>query len=477
MPSEAAAVYARMSHVKGGESVEEQAEAGLADCAANGWAVYDLYAEKRSASRYETRERGEWARLLADLQAGSFTVVWLWESSRGDRKLTSWSRFLDTCRELKVSVRVHTHDRTYRPWIGRDWTTLADEGVRSATSSDEASRRVLRGIAGAARKGKPHGTGKYGYERHYDPQTGKLAAVTALPAEAAVVTEITGRAAAEPVLLITRDLNARGIPSPSGGTWHPSVVRGIALDRAYIGKRRHGTLEYDAIWPAIATPAQHQAAVARLSDPRRRSSHASAQKYLLSYLALCGTCGSPLQVKTPRPRQPSSIYKCAGPGGCVSCVREALDAYIREVIAGLHAASGGHVPGGADEAGAQAARDEAGQLQARLDEHAAASISARSLAIIEGKLLPLIRAAGQKAARLSAPPPPFDPRDGWDAPMWAQKAVVRAVLDTISGTIELHPAARAGRIAGGVPLDLRRVVIRGVQDGSEVVLRWRPDGG
>ena len=39
----------------------------------------------RSASRFATRERKDWARLLADLAAGRFGVLMLWEASRGDR--------------------------------------------------------------------------------------------------------------------------------------------------------------------------------------------------------------------------------------------------------------------------------------------------------------------------------------------------------------------------------------------------------
>ncbi len=42
-----------------------------------------------SASRFATRDRPDYQRLLADISAGKLDVVVLWEASRGDRKLAT----------------------------------------------------------------------------------------------------------------------------------------------------------------------------------------------------------------------------------------------------------------------------------------------------------------------------------------------------------------------------------------------------
>src|SRR3954466_6070953 len=45
-----------------------------------------------SASRYTTKTRDDFDRLLADLRGGTFSAdeLWLWESSRGSRRVGEW---------------------------------------------------------------------------------------------------------------------------------------------------------------------------------------------------------------------------------------------------------------------------------------------------------------------------------------------------------------------------------------------------
>jgi site-specific DNA recombinase len=66
-------------------------------------------------------------------------VLWLWESSRGDRKLSSWAAMLETCREHKVGIYVVTHRRLYDMVNGREWKTLAEDRVDSQAESDKTS--------------------------------------------------------------------------------------------------------------------------------------------------------------------------------------------------------------------------------------------------------------------------------------------------------------------------------------------------
>src|SRR5262249_23732649 len=140
-----AVIYARQSQ-DSQRSTDEQAQAGRNRAELEGWRVFDLYRDGSSASRYATRERQERSRLLQDLERPSVAVLWLWESSRGDRKLASWSALLDKCRERNVRIYVESHGREYDMAKPRDWRTLAEDGVDSAYESEKVSARVKRAM-------------------------------------------------------------------------------------------------------------------------------------------------------------------------------------------------------------------------------------------------------------------------------------------------------------------------------------------
>lgn len=101
-------------------SIVEQIESGRKRAAAEGWDILAEYSDRTSASRYATRARDDWARLLKALERPDADVLWLWESSRGDRKLSSSAGMLETFREHKVQIYVETHHRLYDMAIGRE---------------------------------------------------------------------------------------------------------------------------------------------------------------------------------------------------------------------------------------------------------------------------------------------------------------------------------------------------------------------
>ena len=91
----------------------------------------------RTASRFATRDRPGYQRLLADITAGKLDVVVLWEASRGDRKLATWAQFLDACCEQGTGIYITSHGRLYDMANGRDWRNLVEDGVDSGYESGE----------------------------------------------------------------------------------------------------------------------------------------------------------------------------------------------------------------------------------------------------------------------------------------------------------------------------------------------------
>src|SRR6266481_6306087 len=104
--------YSRNSSAKQ-KSINDQKADNRRVCEAGGWSVVAELDDPSSASRYATKVRQNWVRLLELLP--DVDMVVLWEPSRGDRSLTSWAGFLDACRTHKVRIHAVSHQTTYDP--------------------------------------------------------------------------------------------------------------------------------------------------------------------------------------------------------------------------------------------------------------------------------------------------------------------------------------------------------------------------
>lgn len=320
--------YARQSKDKT-KSIDEQAKEMLDDAVTEGDEVVREYSDGVSASRHTRKLRDDWLKLLEDIRNKQADVVRLWESSRGDRKLTTWSAFLDLCRETGTLVRVTSHGRTYDLSRARDWRTLAEDGVDSSYESDKLRERVLRGVEGAAKTGKPHGKVLFGYTRVYDDR-GRYVEQVAHPEHSQTVQEAARRVyKGEACYAIAQDFNARQIAAPRGGRWDPTQIKRLVTNPGYVGKRVYrGEVIGDAQWPALIDQKTFDACVTRLSDPRRRSVEDLTVKHLLSGIAACDVCKTPLR-RIKNRGYPS--YQCPG-GFCVSVNMAKLEGYIEDVI-------------------------------------------------------------------------------------------------------------------------------------------------
>lgn len=443
-----AGVYARQSRNKA-KSITEQVDAGVAVATEHGWALAERYADGSSASRYARKGRDDWARVLTDIKAGRLTVLVLWESSRGDRTLTSWSQLLDLCRERGVKIYVISDERLYDPRNQKDWRNLANDGVASAAESDLISLRVRRGHAGAAADGKPsHGRCPYGYRRVYDPATGKLVGQEPDPDTAPYVQEIVRQVArGVPVSVITKALNNAGAPTISGAReWYRQRIRDVATNPAYIGVRVYNGAEYPATWSALVDRAAFYAARRVLGDPGRTTTKPGRQKHLLSYLALA-PCGA--EVCAVRGR-----YRCTK-DGCVTIVQaDADDVADEDMIAILSKPDvyeGLRRAGDDADRAVLAAEDEAAELRDQLGRWRTSAAKGKttpeSLAVIETDLTAQIRDAELRAKRAAIPPalrdvlePGEDVRTRWfAAPLAARRELIRTFA-----TVHIHKAARPG---------------------------------
>lgn len=456
-----AITYARSSSAKA-KSMDEQTHAGRETCAANGWTLVGELRDGRSASRFSTarQTRPAWVELQTRLP--DVDMIVLWEPSRGDRTLGSWITFVDACRTHGVKIHAIGHATTYDPSNARHYRALAEDGVDSAYETDKMSMRLRRGLAGVAERGRPHGATLYGYERVYDPHTRALVEQRAHAGRAPIVREIFKRVGeGDSLAAITRDLSARGVPSPAGGArWSSRAITDMVTNRAYAGVRVHRATggevtEHAAMWPALVDDATWYAVARIMADPARlapcrpRNGRATS---LLGNIARCGTCGQLLGVRTERD---GYVYRCCPKADC-----DALDALVTNVIiarlsdptvyAQLRHASD------TDDRAVVESRALVDRLTGELDEWRQSAIrgetSPGSLAAIEAGLSARIADAKRNASRASAPPalrgvvgPDGDIRARWSmASLGARRDIVKSImivtLNSSRGAIgpELH---------------------------------------
>lgn len=175
-----------------------------------------------------------------------------------------------------------------------------------------------------------------------------------------------------PLIQIEDELNAKGIPSPEGSAWRRGIIRKMAMNPAYIGKRvLRGEIVGDGIWPAMVDEDDFWACVRLLQDPSRTTTRAGRAVHLLSYLVHCGVCGAPLSSNmVNRHGWTGRVYSCSK-RRCAAVKAEFLDEYVQRTVVAwlalpetaemLSALSGG------DEQAASA-RAEAARLRAELED-------------------------------------------------------------------------------------------------------------
>ena len=380
-------IYARQS-VGNAASIAEQLDLGRKRAATEGWPVHATYSDPISASRYAHKLREDWPKLVADVQAGRVRIIWLWESSRGERRASAWLALLEDCRDHGCRIYVETHGRLYDMANPRDWRNLAEDGTDSEYESHKTSQRVQRSAAARAAAGGVNGKVPYGYIRRYELTPAGKRVMTGQephPAEAPVVREIIAAVAGgESLRAIAARLNEQGAPTRTGAKWSTTQVRGIALNLAYIGKRVHApgrrgsrsvpgpdAAVYDAIWPALVKEEVFYAARRILLDPARTTTRPGKAKHLLSMIATCGECGGPLAVTYRLRAGKRPAYACRD-RNCVTVDQDDLDGYVTaHVLAVVGKAGVWERLVAAGEAGnpeLDAARAELAEIEADYDE-------------------------------------------------------------------------------------------------------------
>ncbi|HEX5347876.1 MAG TPA: recombinase family protein [Pseudonocardiaceae bacterium] len=411
-----------------------------------------------SASRYGSKARDDFARLLGDLATGRFGAdeLWLWEPSRGSRKVSEWVTLIETCERAKVSIYVTTHRKLYDPTNARDRRSLLEDAVDAEYESAKTSDRVQRAARSRAAAGRPHGKLLYGYRREYDPKHGGYVRTVIDPVTGPVMVEVYRRYAdGEGLGVIAGSLTRRGVPTPqSARVWRWSTLRNLLANPGHLGHRvsaaGHATVE-DA-WPPLIDEATWYRARARLADPSRSSARGRPEvAHELSGIAECGVCTGRLVYNGGRSRKTTRAYPTyiCNDRRCVSRSARGLEANVRGTVFGMwdDEERVGRAAGGDPELPGLEAEHAA--LVARLgmwrDSAGDEGVSPAAVAAAERKLGPQIDQAQRRLdvarARRALPAVDGPLRDAWTTlPLTTRRTIIAA-----SVTIKVLPAGTGRR--------------------------------
>lgn len=307
----AAAIYARISSDQTGEGLGVARQ--LEDCrrlaADRGWSVAAEYVDN-DISAYRGKTRPEYARMLADIEAGRIDAVIAYHQDRLTRRPMEWEQFVELCDRAGVEqLATVTSDIDF----GNDNGMLVAR-ITAAVAANESARksaRIRRKIQQNVEQGRPNG----GAQRPFGYEPDK---VTVRESEAEIIRQLAARfLAGESLRSLVTWMNDQNIPTMAGAEdWRTTTLRQILIGGRIAGIRDHlGEPAGPAAWPAIITREQHDQILATMRS-KQRTGRRAPRRYLLSGLLRCGKCGIKLYSSA---RQERRRYVCmSGPdhGGC-----------------------------------------------------------------------------------------------------------------------------------------------------------------
>lgn len=351
-----AAAYVRKSTEQTGTSLEARSVArqiarSREFALGHGWSIPDAHVfADDGISGAEFEHRPGLQALLASLKPKPpFTHLVMMDSSRLGRESFETNYVMK--RLLQAGVRVHTY-LDGREITAQDKMRHTVNGLVDDEERERGRRRTRDAMQTKARQGHVAGGSVFGYRNvEVRDAQGRRAHVTReiVPAEAAVLRQLAA--------LYVDGLGFRGVakrlnadhalaPTPRRPGrprgWSPSSVRDCLMRSDYRGvltwgrkKKRdewgatHPTTQPTADWITVAAPqlrildAPTAAAIdARLTDQRAiylRASHGTLaskpvngmdSKFLLTGLAVCGTCGGAFAPRLAAGRSRHQVYRC-----------------------------------------------------------------------------------------------------------------------------------------------------------------------
>lgn len=374
------AIYARISDDRDGNRLGVGRQ--VADCTAR--AILDGHKQEairqyvdNSISATKRVRRPEYDRMLADMEAGLISPIYVYALDRLTRRPAELEQFMTLADKHDIRLVNIAGEVDLSTSSGRMVARIM--GAVASQETDRLGERIQRKILQLVESGQPAGGRRlYGYRW----VTGRGLVIN--QAEAKIVREIARRILAKESLhAIAGDLNDRGVPTASGDAWGVLLLRkilknpqgpreqklveqvqaqqaagrsdteivrdlndrGVALTRSRLWSTNtirsvmrspaiaglvtyHGKIVGKGTWRPILKRERWEDVNRELSAPERLvNTRGGVVRHLLSGLIRCEACGEPMVVKLGPRRVPR--YSCDKHGCLKITIHQAgLDAHV-----------------------------------------------------------------------------------------------------------------------------------------------------
>ncbi|MFE3125288.1 recombinase family protein [Streptomyces hydrogenans] len=478
-----AVVYCRISQDRTGAGLGVDRQ--RIDCEAlaerNDWDIVEVYVDN-DVSAYSGKQRKDYQRMLADLEAGTATVVIVWHTDRLHRSPTELEKYIDLCEKRGVSTHtVQAGQLDLATPSGR--MTARILGAVARQESEHKGHRVARARMQKAMAGewaggiRPFGWGVPTGETKttVDKKTGEEVQVPVLDMSKLVPEEAAALEVGHEMLLSGKSLRGwiqwladKGLRTTRGNPITSTEGRDMLLRPRNAGIAVYKGEEVGTgLWEKVISVEAHRAVVAVLKDPNRRTSPGATPKWFGSLIYRCGLgdCKETMRVtKAGGAMHPA--YRCVTSHGGGRRA-DKLDEYVMDLIIERLSrpdASDLLVPGPADldVAGLQ---KESEEIRRRLTD-LAGMFGAGQISMVqftEGSDVARAQLEGvnQQLARAATRDPlvplvgAMDVRKAWEGmDLEQQRSVLRALLE-----VTVRPA-RPGRMPDGGYFDYQAIETR-----------------
>lgn len=255
-----------------------------------------------SASRFETRERKDWTRLLGMVRRGEVAVVLVWSLDRIIRQTRELDDLLEACRATGAVIIQTLTGTTINPEDPESVAMAKIQGVLAETEVAKMAKRAKRKQAALAKDGRPHGgTRVFGYR---DATFTKVQEDEAAAARTVATRVLNGASLGS----CARWLNAEGFTGTRGAKWTGTNLAKYLARPSLAGIRVHHGVQTPGVWPPLFAMGTHRALVSLLSDADlatdpdpdrkpRRTTQTTEATHLLTGIATCGVCGGGVSIK------------------------------------------------------------------------------------------------------------------------------------------------------------------------------------
>lgn len=281
----------------------------------------------KSAWRHD-RVRPDWDAMLEAIRAGQIQILAVYHGDRLARQPRDLEDLIDlgkACGLILISPtgRYDLSDPDHQMMLR--WMV-----ARAKNEVDHMSRRMKDGRRRSREQGIERVAGRGGRVFGFETDS-----VTHVPGEVTLICEAADRVlASESTGGILRDWVDRGVKTTAGGTWSYRSFKRMLLRPRYAGLLSDG--ETPAAWEPVYDGDRDKArevwesVCAVLSGKVLPLTPSNRARYLLSGIAVCGSCRQTVVVRHQQQRQNTHCYSCQNSG----CPKQAhrrmayVDAYV-----------------------------------------------------------------------------------------------------------------------------------------------------